>query len=171
MKLGLIGLGNMGRMYVRLAGQNPAVELVSVCDASRERLEQAVQEHPGAHPYTDFDEMFQREKLKAVGIMTPDTSHLAPALAASRAGCHMLIEKPLAMNEAEARQIVAAVREAGVFCQVAYTNRWNPPYVAARELIRSGKLGEVTSLNARINNTLFTPTKMLSWAAESSLGR
>jgi predicted dehydrogenase len=169
-RFAIIGLGTMGRLYALLAEQNPKVTLVAICDRDAQSLEEAGEEHAGAAKYADYERMLKEVDLEAIGIMTPDFAHCAPAIAAAQAGCHLLIEKPMAMDVGEAHRIVAAVRESRVRCQVAYTNRWTPPYVAARNLISSGQLGEVTSLNARINNTLITPTQMLRWVTRSSPG-
>lgn len=167
-RLGVVGLGTMGRTYARLAEQNPEVDLVAVCDQDQGRLDQAMQQHSGIEAYTDYEQMLVKSSLDAVVIATPDFAHYAPTVAVAQAGCHLLVEKPLAMDVDEAHRMAVVVREAGVKCQIAYTNRWNPPYVAAHKLIANGELGKVLSLNARINNTLFTPTKMLPWAARSS---
>ena len=66
--------------------------------------------------------------------------------------------------------MAAAVRRAGVLCQVAFENRWNPPYLAAKEAIERGDIGTVLSLNSRINDRIDVPLSMLSWGATSSPG-
>ena len=167
-KLGIIGLGTMGALYARLAKQNRAVELRSVCDLDETRLRTLVDQFPGVTSYSDMQQMFVRESLDAVVITTPDFAHVQPVLAAAAARCHILLEKPLATSVAEARQMVAAIQQAGIRCLVAYTNRWTPPYVAVKDMLVQGQLGRLISLHARINNTRFTPTKMLSWASRSS---
>jgi len=144
------------------------VELRSVCDLDETRLRTLVDQFPGVTSYSDMQQMFVRESLDAVCITTPDFAHVQPVLAAAAARCHILLEKPLATSVAEARQMVAAIQQAGIRCQVAYTNRWTPPYVAVKDMLVQGQLGRLISLHARINNTRFTPTKMLSWASRSS---
>lgn len=167
-RLGIIGLGTMGRTYARLAEQNPDVELVTICDQDAKRLEEAKDEHPQVVGYSEYEQMYAEAKLDAVGIITPDFAHYDPVVKAARAGINLLVEKPLSMEVEEAWRMVTAIRQAGVICQVAYTNRWGPPYVAARNLIQSGQLGEIISMNARLNNTLTTPTEMLRWSSKSS---
>lgn len=167
-RLGVVGLGTMGRTYARLAEQNPRVTLAAICDEDADHLEQVEHEHAGAVGYRDYETMLAKGDLDAVVVATPDFAHHAPTIAAAQAGCHLLIEKPLAMDVGEARGMVSAIQKAGVRCQMAFTNRWNPPHVAAHKLIASGELGDILSLNARINNTLATPTEMLKWAARSS---
>jgi len=167
-RLGIVGLGTMGSLYARLAKQNPAVELRAFCDLDAARLQMLEEQFSGTTPYRDFRDMFAKESLDAVCITTPDFAHLQPVLAAAAARCHVLLEKPLATTVTEARQMVAAIHDAGIHCQVAYTNRWTPPYVAVKDMLVQGQLGRLVSLHSRINNTRFTPTRMLAWASRSS---
>jgi len=167
-RFGVLGLGTMGILYARLAQQNPDVDLVAICDKDESRLELVAGEFPTASKFSDMAEMIRQSKLDAVGVITPDFAHFDPVIMGAEAGLHLLIEKPLAMEVESARIMAEAIRSAGVKCQIAYTNRWNPPYVAAKNLITAGQLGQISSLNARINNAISTPTKMLRWAAMSS---
>lgn len=167
-RFGLIGLGTMGLIYARLAEQNPSVELVALCDRDKTVLSSTEKEFPNTSKYTDIESMILKSDLNAVGIITPDFAHFDPVKVCCQAGVNLLIEKPLATNVAEAESMVTEIQKAGILCQLAYTNRWNPPYVTAKNLISSGQLGEVSSLNARINNSISTPTEMLGWAEKSS---
>lgn len=167
-RIGILGLGTMGLLYARLANQNPDVDLAAICDRNEARLDEVGKEFPTASKYSEAADMVKGSELDAMAIITPDFAHFEPVILGAQAGLHLLIEKPLAMNVEEAKKMVEAIRSAGVTCQIAYTNRWNPPYVAAKNMILSGQLGEVSSLNARINNAISTPTKMLRWAENSS---
>jgi len=166
--LGIIGLGTMGTLYAKLAKQNPAVKLTALCEVNKARRQWLAGEYPSIHLYAEPGEMFASESLDAVCITTPDFEHLEPVLAAAQARCDILLEKPLAMSVADAQRMVQAIQSAGIRCQVAYTNRWTPPYVAVKDMLVQGELGQLVSLNSRINNTRFSPTKMLAWAARSS---
>src|SRR5207244_3684269 len=96
--------------------------------------------------------------------------HREAVEAAAERGLAILVEKPLATTLEDAAAMAAAVRQAGVLCQVAFENRWNPPYVAAKEAIERGDVGTVLSLNSRINDRIDVPLGMLSWSARSSPG-
>lgn len=167
-RFGLVGLGTMGMLYARLANQNPHVDLVAICDRDNSRLSSVDKDFPEVSKFSDIESLLKEAKPDAVGIITPDFAHFDPVMLCCRAGANLLIEKPLAMNVAEAQNMVTMIQKAGILCQIAYTNRWNPPYVVAKNLISSGQLGEISSLNARINNAISTPTMMLSWAEKSS---
>lgn len=167
-RFGVLGLGTMGFLYARLANQNPDVELVAICDNDEEKLCEVGEHFPNTAKYTDLATMINRSELEALGVITPDFLHFEPVLLGVQHGLHLLIEKPLAMKVEEAKIMVEAIQSAGITCQIAYTNRWTPAYVAAKNLISSGQIGKVSSINARINNTISTPTKMLKWSERSS---
>ncbi len=167
-RFGILGLGTMGLLYARLANQNPDIDLVAICDRDEARLGEVGKKFPTASKYSDVADMIKNSDLDAMAIITPDFAHYEPVILGAQAGLHLLIEKPLAMNVEEAKKMAEAIQSAGVVCQIAYTNRWNPPYVVAKNMILSGQLGEISSLNARINNAISTPTKMLKWAEKSS---
>jgi predicted dehydrogenase len=79
-----------------------------------------------------------------------------------------MVEKPLAMTGADAHAMVEAVAGAGVKAMVGFENRWNPRFIAARELITTGQLGDIVGQIMHLNDTRFVPTEMLSWSARSS---
>jgi predicted dehydrogenase len=106
--------------------------------------------------------------IKAVSIATPDFAHAEIAMAAAQAGKHILCEKPLATTVEEAQAIVDAARRAGVKLMVDFHNRANPPFVAARDSVRDGKIGAPSYGYVRLSNTTFVPLEMLSWANRTS---
>lgn len=169
LKIGIVGAGLRGKMYARSLRAVPGVEVEALCDLSPQMAETAGKEL-GLRHYTSHRDLYSEEQLDAVIVATPDFAHFEPAVDAARAGLHMMIEKPLAIDEAEAQGIRAAVQESGVQCMVAFENRWNPAFVRAHEIVRSGAVGEVLTQTARLSNTYYVPTRMLSWSGHSSPG-
>jgi predicted dehydrogenase len=96
--------------------------------------------------------------------------HRESVEAAAERGLAILVEKPLATTLQDAEAMAGAVQRAGVLCQVAFENRWNPPYLAAKGAIERGEVGTVLSLNSRINDRIDVPLGMLRWGAASSPG-
>ncbi|NPV70498.1 MAG: Gfo/Idh/MocA family oxidoreductase [Firmicutes bacterium] len=166
-RIGVVGLGNMGTMYTRVAAENPRVRLAAVCDVDDSKRD-PVSTSWSCRAYPDFSEMFARERLDGVVVCLPDHLHRDVVLSATEAGVHILLEKPLATRMEDAIQMVRAIRSASVKCQMAYIFRWTPPYVAAREAVQSGEIGEVLSISARINDRIDVPLRMLPWASSSS---
>lgn len=106
--------------------------------------------------------------LDAVIVATPDHLHAGPALAAIEAGKHVLIEKPLAVDPADARRIRDAARAAGVRVTTLFNHRWVPAYWQAHALSRDGALGAPVLAYARKNDTIHVPTEMIGWAAQTT---
>jgi predicted dehydrogenase len=72
------------------------------------------------------------------------------------------------LKQLDAEEMAETVKRAGVKCLVAFENRWNPPFVAVKDAIDSGELGDIQAMNARLNDTVFVPTKMLPWVSGNS---
>lgn len=112
--------------------------------------------------------MLRREHPDAVYIATPDSLHREPALIAFAAGVPALIEKPLATTVVDAEAIVAAAARMGVRAEVNFSNRWNPPFVAAKAAVSAGQIGAPVTVTARLNNTVASPRDRLRWASRTT---
>ncbi len=131
-RVGLVGLGSMGRNHLRVIASRPGARLAAVADTFEDALAAATGQ-TGAAGFADPLEMIASADLDAVVIAAPTTAHLPLALAAIQRGIAVLVEKPLAPTVDEALQIVAASRATGVPVQVGHVERFNP---AVRELGR-----------------------------------
>jgi predicted dehydrogenase len=164
----LIGCGVWGAIHARTYASSPRVRFVATCDAEESRAAEFAQVH-GAEGYsTDWREIVKHPKVDAVSVATPDFAHGEIVLAALEAGKHVLVEKPLATTLDECRRILAARDARGVKLMVDFHNRWNLPFVNIRRMVESGELGTLLMMYVRLNDTLYVPTRMLSWAAKSS---
>ncbi len=164
LRFGIIGAGIMGNLYARLIDEHPATTLVAVAGITREHVDALAQKYRAAG-YLDHKEMFARENLDAVYIATPDFAHTQFVLDAFDADLHVLLEKPMTMRVDEAEQMVKAVRsKPHLKGMLRYGNRWSPPFVATRQRLNAGDLGDVLSVNVRLNDAIYVPTKMLSWS-------
>ncbi|MFX0066531.1 MAG: Gfo/Idh/MocA family protein [Candidatus Hermodarchaeota archaeon] len=165
----IVGMGIRGNLFARGLNQNPSTTLVGVCDINSQSLTSA-SKNWGVPGFKDFEELLKKQSPEAVIICTPDFAHYKYVITAANHGINILVEKPLATSKEEAREMMAAVQTQGVICQVAFENRWNPPFVQVKEAIKSDKLGEISVINAKLNDTLFVPTQMLKWAGKSTVG-
>ena len=126
--------------------------LLAVCDVQRERRDNAVRivnQHYGnedCRAYNDFREVLGRDDIDAVYIATPDHWHALVTIAAARAGKDIYCQKPLTHTVAEGRAVVEAVRRYGVVLQHGTQHRSEWAFHAARELIRGGHLGQLTTI-------------------------
>lgn len=165
---GVIGAGILGEQHAQVYHRLPGAELIAVCDTEAGRAK-TVAEKYGAHThYTDYQDLLNNPAIQAVSIATPDFAHRDIALAAAQAGKHILCEKPLATSVEESQAIIDAANAAGVKLMVDFHNRVNPPFVAARQSIAAGDIGQPAYAYIRLSNTLFVPLEMLSWASKSS---
>lgn len=167
--VGVIGLGLRGTMFARALGHNAGARLVAVCDADPARRERGSTDF-GVAAFATPHELCAHHGLDAVVVATPDPSHREAVEAAAQRGLAILVEKPLATTLQDAQAMAQAVGQASVLCQVAFENRWNPTYLAAKEAIARGDIGTVLSLNSRINDRIDVPLSMLSWGANSTPG-
>src|SRR4051812_15713849 len=108
LKLGIVGLGNMGRVHANtiLAGKIPRCRLAAVCDENPERLTAF---ESAAH-FSDCAEMISSGKIDAILIATPHYSHTSIGIAALEAGLHVLLEKPISVHKADCQRLIAAHR-------------------------------------------------------------
>jgi len=166
--VGIIGTGLWGEMHARTYASTDGVEVVAVTDIVEERAKALAGQH-GAEAYTDYRKLLEDDRVQAVAVVTPDFAHAEICLAAAAAGKHILAEKPLAMTVAECEEIVAAADRAGVKLMVDFHARWSPPFVKAREAIQKGQIGEPQHVYYRLNDRIFVPTEMLSWAGKSTV--
>ncbi len=165
---GVIGLGTFGKNHVAAYAEHPFADLVAVCDVKEELAKETARNY-NAKYYVDYLEMLEDHDVQAVSVVTPDFLHKEPVLACAEKGKHILCEKPLATTVEDAEKMVKAVEKAGVTLMVDFHNRWNPPFALTKESVEKGELGEPVHAYVRLSDTIFVPTKMLSWADKSSV--
>jgi len=146
LKLGLIGCGRImenGHVpALKKLGKN--YQVVAVSDPSEERTK-AIGDALGidaGHRYSGYQEMLDKESLDIVDIATPHFLHKDPAVAAAGAKAHVITEKPVARNLAEADEMLAACSENGVRLAVLHNYRYQPLMRKLFELVQSGAVGE-----------------------------
>ncbi len=143
-----MGLGAMGRNHLRVLGELDGAELVAICDQDEASLAAASRQRSLAS-YTSWEEMLDREKLDAAIVAVPTRFHLEAGLAALRRGLHVLIEKPIAANLEEARQLVATAKEHGLVLAVGHVERFNPAVRELQRRVAGDEIGRLYQLQAR----------------------
>jgi UDP-N-acetylglucosamine 3-dehydrogenase len=148
---GVIGLGFFGEKHLQVATSLPNIEVLAVCTRRDQRRKELRKRFEVPRDYRDYNDLLADPAIEAVSVVTHVDDHLAPVLAALRAGKHVLVEKPMARTVAECDQMIAAAAKANRVLMVGHICRFNPRYALARESIRRGELGKVVSLFARRN--------------------
>ena len=155
LNIGLIGYGFMGKAhsngYRRVSNffnleYRPVLK--AVCGRDREKAQAFANQWGYESVETDWKKLIERKDIDAIDICTPNNTHKEIALAAAKAGKMILCEKPLAMNAAEGREMVAAVEAAKVPNMVWYNYRRVPAVTLAKQLIDEGKLGRIFHFRA-----------------------
>jgi predicted dehydrogenase len=158
MRIAVIGLGFMGSTHLKAWKNVPSAELVAVASNDERQLSgdlTGVQGNIGGpgemmdfsavKKYRDALEAVQDPDVEAVDVCLPTDQHAPVAIAALRAGKHVLVEKPMALDGATADQMVAEGQRAGRILMAAQVVRFIPSYRKSAEMIRSGELGAVRS--------------------------
>jgi UDP-N-acetylglucosamine 3-dehydrogenase len=148
LRLGLAGLGSMGRNHLRVISNHPETVLAAVADPTAEALAAAV-DQTGAQGFADPLDMIAGADLDGIVIAAPTTNHTALALAAIERGLPVLVEKPLAATVDDAIAIVSAARKRGVRVQVGHVERYNPAVLEMGRLLRAGWLSTIYAITSR----------------------
>jgi predicted dehydrogenase len=168
-RVGVIGLGIMGEQYVRIFQAHHAATVTAICTRRPDRLAEVGQRHGVAVQCADYHELLDRDDVDAVCVATPDHAHHAPVRAALEAGKHVLCEKPFTTNLEEADDLLRLARSRPQQkLQVAFNHRWLSSYHQGAVTIRKGDIGRVVAGYARKNDTIYVPTEMFSWAAQTT---
>jgi predicted dehydrogenase len=147
-----VGAGYWGPNLVRNFAEAADCALLSICDTDAERLRQVGRRFPGAALSTDLEPVLADERVRAVVIATPASSHHDVAVRAMRAGKDVLVEKPLAVSVAECRAMMRCAKETERVLMVGHTFIFNAAVRKIRELVESDEIGEVLYVySSRVN--------------------
>ncbi|ASV85732.1 Gfo/Idh/MocA family protein [Ochrobactrum quorumnocens] len=169
-KWGLIGASTIAKEWVigaiRAPNKSIVGEVVSVYSTNAERGETYARENGIARSVTSLDALLSDPEIDAVYISTTNELHRDQAIAAAKAGKHILCEKPLALTIGDAHEMLKAVREAGVVAGTNHHLRNAASHRAMRDAIAQGKIGKV--LAARVFHAVYLPPHLQGWRIERS---
>lgn len=144
-RIGIIGCGKIAQVrHIPEYAANPQAVLAGFYDRTPSRA-QALARQWGGRAYPTWEALLADPSLDGVSICSANLVHAQQAVAALRAGKHVLCEKPMATTPEDCRAMVAAARESGKFLMIAQNQRLTPAHQKARALIREGALGEILS--------------------------
>jgi predicted dehydrogenase len=152
-RLGLIGYDGHPEEILRPLASFPDVELVSVADAgSDRRAVEAVLRNPTvarAKRYGDYSEMLRTEQLDCVAICNNNGERAAAIRACAERKLHLIAEKPLAISRSEPKSVIAAIEKNSVRAGMLLPMRFDPPYLAMKQIVSSGEIGEIAQIDAQ----------------------
>lgn len=141
LRIGFVGYGKVADLHARGIAATDNAQVVSVWGRDPAKREAFAAKY-GIAARGSIAEMVDKDKVEAVIIVTPHPSHAALAVEAAQAGCHVLVEKPMALSVAECDAMIAAAKAAGKAIGVIAQRRWYPSSQRIRKAIDSGLLGK-----------------------------
>lgn len=150
-RVGIVGLGMMGRTHLRAYGRIPGVAVAALCDSEVDLSDPAAilaesgfpSQDGGVRAYRSLEALLADGGVDAIDICLPSDLHCGATVAALRAGCHVMCEKPMALDVASTQRMIAAARESARLLSVGQCLRFWPAYVEIKRLIDSGAYGPV----------------------------
>lgn len=143
--VGIIGTGGIARAHLRgYKSLGDRCEVVAVADIDRERAVQAASEAgEGVRAYDDYNRLLEEDGVQLVSVCTPPFVHAEIAIAALKAGKHVLVEKPMAASLAECDAMIDAAKTSGKRLAVVFQNRWRHDWQKIKKVTESGVLGRI----------------------------
>jgi len=147
--LAIVGGGRVGLFRGEVAARHPQVDFIGLAEIKPDRAQQVAGKIGADFVTTDYRELLARPEVTAAIIATDEHLHVDPVLAAVERRLSLLIEKPLATELAESERVLKAIQKSGVDAVVGYTQRFRRRWLAAKEKVRTGQLGDVTLVTSR----------------------
>ncbi|MBR2877480.1 MAG: Gfo/Idh/MocA family oxidoreductase, partial [Clostridia bacterium] len=124
LKIGIIGCGGISRQHIEAYNKNPDVEVYALCDINEDRVKSMGEKYGIDRLYTSAEEMLKLPEIDAVSVCTWNSAHAPCTIAALNAGKHVLCEKPMAMNAAEAQTMIDAAEKNGKLLMIGFARRY-----------------------------------------------
>lgn len=150
-RIGVVGLGVIGKHHVGNIVKDELTELAAVCDTSADIAGSIGQKH-GCQWFTDFARLLDARTCDAVLVSTPHYDHTTIGIAALERGYHLLVEKPISVHKADCERLIAAHKNNNQVFAAVFNQRTRGSYRKLRDLVRNGELGEVIRVSWVITN-------------------
>lgn len=151
-RVGMIGTGGISHWHARQLIELDDAVICGIADPSSQNRDKMVSEYKldGVRQFADYKEMLVDVELDAVVICSPHTLHFQQAMDVLNSGCHVLIEKPMACSQKEAKQLIETSERLGKVLQVSYQRHFQPEFLFIRDAIANGTIGKLTSVTASL---------------------
>ena len=146
-RVGVVGVGEMGQNHVRVYNEMEDIDLVGIADVNERKVKEIANQHK-AKAFTDYKDLL-REDLNAVSIAVPTVLHKMVALDFIREGVNCLIEKPIASNIEDAKEILREAEKNDVKLAIGHIERFNPAVTKLKEIMENGILGKMLLISTR----------------------
>ena len=164
----VVGAGSIGSLRAEISHRHPAVDFPAVCDVVEEKVRRLASSCEADVWATDATEIVTRDDVDAVIIASTEDAHFEPAMAAIQAGKSVLVEKPFTILADEGHKLLAAAEEYGVSIHTGFTQRFRRRYLAIKEHVLNGYVGDVTSAKSTIYLTQAVARSVISRAGTTT---
>lgn len=164
-RVGMIGFGGMAGWHRELIETIDGLEVGGIYDIKEERLKYA--KSLGLNVYTSEEDLLRDETIDFVLVAAPNDIHKPAAIAAMRAGKHVVSEKPVTLSSADLDEMIAVSEETGRFFTVHQNRRWDEDFLTIKKVIEEGILGEVFRIESRVHGSRGIPG---DWRQEKEQG-
>lgn len=159
-RVGVIGMGQMGLLHARIYHRMPTVALQAICEVDGERRARAREEF-ACKAYADYRELLADPEVEAVSIVLPDNIHREAVELALRQGKHILLEKPLAKELEDGRAIYEAAKDYDKVFTVGFLLRFDPRFSLIKARLEAGELGQIIHIYCRRNSPIIGPRRYI----------
>lgn len=149
-KFGIVGCGVIGKLHAQQLKLIEDAQIVAFADVIGERAEKFAQEFGGT-AFDSYAAMLQDPQVECVSVCTPSGMHADMAIAAARAGKHVIVEKPMDINLQQADRMIRECREAGVELSCIFQHRFDYATLRVKKLLEQGKLGRIVLVNGIVH--------------------
>lgn len=147
-KVAVIGVGSMGENHARVYAHYEKTQLIAVADSNKEQAEKVAKKF-NAKAYTDYKEMLEKEQLDAVSIAVPTGLHKDTAIYVLGKGINVLLEKPIAPTEEEAKEIIKCAKKNNAKLMIGHIERFNQAIIELKKRLEQGDLGEIYKIDVQ----------------------
>ncbi|TLP79879.1 Gfo/Idh/MocA family protein [Nesterenkonia sphaerica] len=162
LRAGVIGTGRIGALHAAVYARDARTELVGVVDADSKRAEQVAAEL-GVAVFRNAEELVEQARPDVVTIAVPEHARLEPSLVVGRAGCHILLEKPLTPSLAQTDDFVDKMAGCAGTIMVNFILRSDPRFLKVQEAVQQGRLGTVRTISAHRRGTAAGVQQLGPW--------
>lgn len=166
---GFIGFGRMGITHFSILNSHPKVRIKAICDKSSTMMS-IVQKYLDIETYSDYKKMLDSVELDFVVISTPSDSHTEVINAAIERDLHVFVEKPFSLDSQQGRSTLELLAPKRLVNQVGYVNRFNEVFVAVKNLLAEGAIGEVKSFRSEMHGATVLKDSKGGWRGKHASG-
>ncbi|HUG80351.1 MAG TPA: Gfo/Idh/MocA family oxidoreductase, partial [Bryobacterales bacterium] len=170
--VGIVGTGWVSGEYIKAALRNPYSEVTGICSRTPARAESIIHKFglTNCRVTTDLDQMLAQDDIDIVVLCTPNFLHAGQGIAAARAGKHVIVEKPAAIDLPSLRKLDKAVKAAGVKTVVSFVLRWNPMFDNIRAMLSQKLIGKLFYAEVDYMHAIDVRNRLHRWHNKKELG-